>query len=96
MARVRISTTVDTERLDRARQIINGRDSEVIDRALSALIEDDERRREIAALTQSPYHLDSDLDLGSVNVGWDDDLPYDGEVPPEVEELARRRRSKAS
>lgn len=96
MARTRVSTTVDTERLERARQIVGGRDSELLDQALAWLIERDERRREIEALDLSPYHLDGDLDIGTPEIDWDGELPYEGSVPAEVEELARKRREGVS
>ena len=89
MDRVRISTTVDATRLARCRRLVGGRDSEVLDRALSALIEQEETRRELEALEQHPYEADPDL---SWTVPPGPDLDYDGEVPADVIELADRRR----
>src|SRR5262249_61230087 len=61
MNRVRISTTVDARSLGRARQLLPGTDSRLLDRALLALIEDLEEGRELAALTALPYADDPDL-----------------------------------
>lgn len=96
MARTRVSTTVDAERLKRARQIVGGRDSELLDQALAWLIERDDRRREIEALEASPYHLDDELEIGAPEIDWDSDLPYEGSVPVDVAQLARKRRQEAS
>lgn len=89
MARVRISTTVDEGRLARARTLAGVNDGQLVDRALAALLEQLETERELAALDQHPYDDDPDL-------RWDvppgPPLPYDGEVPADVLELARRRR----
>jgi hypothetical protein len=89
MNRVRISTTVDVGSLERARQLMPGSDSRLLDRALAALIQQLEEERESAALAAHPYEEDPDLT-------WEappgPDLPYDGEVPKEVTQLARRRR----
>lgn len=89
---MRISTTVDATRLRRARRLCDCRDSELFDRALEALVELDERRREQAALEQVPYADDPDLDLPAPDIDWDEELPYAGAVPDEVVALARRRR----
>lgn len=89
MERARISTTVDAIRLARCRRLVEGRDSEVLDRALSALIEQEETRRELEALEQHPYEVDPDL---SWSVPPGPDLAYDGEVPADLIELAARRR----
>jgi hypothetical protein len=93
MPRVRISTSVDADRLDRARRLDLGRDSELIDAALTALIDREEQRREIAALEHSPYEADAELRLDDPRVDWDQELPYDGGIPADVIELARRRRA---
>lgn len=86
---MRISTTVDATSLRRARDLLPGADSRVLDRALLALIEHLEREREQAALLTHPYERDPDL-------AWQapagPDLPYDGDVPEDVLRLARRRR----
>lgn len=90
MLRARVSTTVDATVLRRARDLLPGPDSRVLDRALLALIEQLEEEGERAALLAHPYEDDPDL-------AWQappgPDLPYDGEVPEEVVRLARRRRS---
>ena len=65
-------------------------DGQLVDRALAALIDEVEARQEEAALDEHPYEDDPDL-------RWEappgPSLPYDGDVPEEVLELARRRRS---
>jgi len=92
MARVRISTTVDATRLDKARELLDAPDSTVVDEALGALIDLMEAQRELAALAAHPYEDDPELQ-------WEaepgPDLPYDGEVPAAVLEMARRRRREA-
>ncbi|MGH9247794.1 MAG: hypothetical protein ACRD29_26470 [Acidimicrobiales bacterium] len=94
MTRVRISTTVDEERLGRARRLRSGRDSELFDAALAALIELEERQRERRALDHAPYEDDDDLVAPDPGIDWDRELPYDGSIPDEVVELARRRRAR--
>lgn len=89
MKRVRLSTTVDATRLDRCRRLVAGRDSEILDRALAALIELEEARREIEALERHPYEADPAL---SWSVPPGPDLGYDGEVPADLVDLAARRR----
>lgn len=90
MNRARISTTVDATTLARARQLLPGSDSLVIDRALTSLLQELEGERELAALAAHPFDADPDL-------GWEapagPDLPYAGDIPEEVLELARRRRA---
>lgn len=92
MDRARLSTTVDAASLDRARELMPGSDSRLVDRALAALIEQLEAERELAALASHPYETDPDL-------AWESpagpDLPYQGKAPKEVLELARRRRQRA-
>ena len=89
MSRARVSTTVDATSLRRARQLLPGADSRLLDRALLALIEDLEEDRELTALAALPYEDDPDL-------AWEaprgPDLPYDGEVPEDVVQLALQRR----
>lgn len=89
MIRARVSTTVDATALRRARDLLPGPDSRVLDRALLALIHQLEEEAERAALVAHPYEDDGDL-------AWQapsgPDLPYDGDVPEEVIRLARRRR----
>lgn len=96
MTRTRISTTVDTEQLRRARVIVGGRDSELLDQALAVFVEQDEVRREAKALAAAPYREDDELQLGAPEIDWDGELPYDGTVPDEVVELARQRRHSTS
>lgn len=96
MARVRVSTTVDREVLRTTRQRLGARDSELFDRALLALLDQLDAAAEATALDAAPYHEDEDLQLPEPELGAEE-LPYDGEVPPEVVELAeRRRRRRAS
>jgi len=89
MTRARISTTVDRDRLETGRRLLGVSDSQLIDRALALLIEHLERENELEALERHPYHDDSEL-------AWDapagPSLPYEGEVPAEVIEMAARRR----
>lgn len=89
MVRMRISTTVDAQRLATARQLLGTSDSQIVDRALAALIEQLEAHAEQAALTAHPYEDDPDL-------AWDappgPDLPYEAEVPSDVLRLAAQRR----
>lgn len=89
MNRVRISTTVDGDQLLRCRRLLDTTDSRLLDQALAALLEQLEIRRELAALEEHPYEEDPDL-------RWEAPpgpvLPYDGEIPPEVLELAEQRR----
>jgi len=91
MSRVRISTTVDGERLAACRRILETSDSKIVDRALAALVEELEERQELDALEAQPYHDDPDL-------AWQPpqgpDLPYDGDVPADVARLAARRRAR--
>ncbi|MGH9302976.1 MAG: hypothetical protein ACRDZ5_01035 [Acidimicrobiales bacterium] len=90
MTRVRISTTVDRDRLVACRRLLGTSDSRLIDRALACLLEELENEREIRALEAMPY--DDDLDLA-----WTDtplpNLPYDGQVPEDVRRMAQARRS---
>lgn len=89
MARVRISTTVDAERLDTVRRMMDAPDSRILDRALKALVDQLEETQELASLAAMPYEDDPELALPSVPQC---DLPYDGEVPAEVLRLAADRR----
>lgn len=90
MIRARVSTTVDATTLQRARDLLPGPDSRVLDRALLALIDQLEEAAEKAALLAHPYEDDDDL---SWQAPPGPDLPYDGDVPEEVIRLARRRRT---
>lgn len=89
MNRVRISTTVDADELARCRRLFGPGTSKLVDRALRALAEELEQERELAALEHHPYEEDPDL-VWTVPPG--PDLPYDGEVPKEVQQMARARR----
>lgn len=85
MSRVRISTTVDGKMLMMCRRMLGVTDSQLMDRALESLARELEERAELAALEAHPYEHDPDL-------AWDapdgPDLPYDGEIPQEVLDLA--------
>ncbi len=89
MGRVRISTTVDATLLAACRQLLREPDSRIIDRALAALIEELEAQRELAVLEAHPYEQDPDLAWAAPP---GPDLPYEGEIPPDVERLAAARR----
>lgn len=89
MARTRISTTVDAHRLAVARGRLAVSDSELIDRALAALIEQIEAEREQIALAEHPYEGDPEL---AWQAPFGPDLPYDRDVPSDVLELAAERR----
>lgn len=92
MRRMRISTTVDAQRWAAARRLLDASNSQIVDRALTALIEQIEAERERAALAALPYEDDADL-------AWETppgpDLPYEGEVPPDVLRLSEDRRRRA-
>lgn len=89
MSRTRISTTVDAHRLAEARRRLAVSDSELIDRALAALIDDLEAERELTALIEAPYEDDPEL-AWHAPVG--PDLPYDHDIPRDVLALAAERR----
>ena len=90
MSRVRISTTVDGDRLARLRALRHVSDSQLVDEAFAALLEALETQQELEALEAQPFEDDDDL-------AWEappgPSLPYEGHVPADVVELARRRRS---
>ncbi len=92
MSRERISTTVDRDRLVRCRRLLGTSDSKLFDQALAALLDELEGARERQALGAMPYDEDTDL-------AWEapeaPSLPYDGEVPQDVQRLAAARRRKA-
>lgn len=67
-------------------------DSRILDRALKALIDELEEAHELAALAAMPYEDDPDLNWATAPGG---DLPYDGEVPADVVDMAKRRRRAA-
>ena len=89
MSRVRISATVDGERLEVASRLAGETGSRLLDRALAVLIEHLETDRELAVLASHPYDKDPDL-------AWEappgPDLPYEGAIPDDVLELAQARR----
>ncbi|MDQ6782046.1 MAG: DUF4329 domain-containing protein [Actinomycetota bacterium] len=60
-------------------------DSELVDRALESLANELEEQAERAALEAHPYEKDPDL---AWHTQAGPDLPYDGEVPQEVIDLA--------
>lgn len=92
MTRVRVSTTVDAQRLATVRHMLGTSDSQILDRALAALIEKLEAEQELAALAALPYEDDPDLAWPVVPAP---DLPYEGEVPAEVLRLAAKRRRRS-
>lgn len=92
MKRVRVSTTVDEEQLNRARRLSGLSDSRLLDRALAVLVDRLEAKREIEALKRHPYDDDPELSLEESAPP----LPYEGAVPDEVLKLARSRRGKAT
>lgn len=91
MSRTRISTTVDAERLARCRAALGVSDSELLDRALAALLRELVGAHERRALEAAPYEDDPEL-------AWQappgPDLPYDGPVPEEAMRLAAQRRGR--
>lgn len=90
MARVRVSTTVDAHNWETVRRLLDAPSSQIVDRALAALIDQLETAHEHAVLREMPYEDDPDL-------AWDAPtppaLPYEGDVPAEVLRLAKRRRA---
>lgn len=94
--RTRISTTVNQEWLASARSQTGLPDSELIDLALSALLERAECEAEDKALSEQPNQLDADL--AGLSTGWPAGAPpldaYEGSVPDDVVALfaARKRR----
>ncbi|HEX9774470.1 MAG TPA: hypothetical protein VGB83_02680 [Actinomycetota bacterium] len=91
MSRVRISTTVDAELLDRARELVSEPDSMLVDRALGALVDSVEAEAERTALEAFPYEDDPDL---AWTASEGPALPYEGKVPEAVLAKARARRRK--
>jgi len=89
MKRVRLSTTVDAQQLTIVRRLLGLPDSQIVDRAMRALIDQVEEAQELAALTVLPYEDDPDLDWVPAPGA---DLPYDGEVPADVLRMAAERR----
>ena len=79
---------MDAQRWAAARRLLAGTHSQIVDQALAVLVEHLEAEQERAALAALPYEQDPDL-------AWEapagPDLPYDGEVPPDVLRLAEQR-----
>ena len=95
--RSRISTTVNHEWLTAARAQTGLQDSELIDLALSALLEKAEREAEDRAFTGLSNEVDGDL--ASLPSGWPDGAPPldvydDGAVPEDVVALFAARRNR--
>ena len=88
--RVRISTTIDGERLEAARLRLGRRDSELFDLALIALLDTLDQEDELAAIEAHPYDKDPDL---VVSVPQPFDESYDEAVPESVRLLAEQRRA---
>ncbi len=94
--RTRISTTVNQDWLASARRQTGLPDSELIDLALSALLERAEREVEDRALSEQPYQWDDDL--AGLPTGCPAEASplddYEGSVPDDVVALfaARKRR----
>ena len=85
---MRISTTIDQERLDEARRRTGDRDSHLFDRALIALLESLDAEAELRALADAPYATDAELSMPDAPGAGD---PYDGAVPANVMRLAKQR-----
>jgi hypothetical protein len=92
MSRERISTTVDRDRLEACRRLLGTSDSKLFDQALAALLDELEGAREREALAAMPYDEDADLAWEAPGTPG---LPYEGEVPKDVQRLAAARRRKA-
>lgn len=75
----------------KAREFAGTRDAEMMDRALEAFIERMRAEHELRILAEFPYGDDPNLAMGIAPPM--PDLPYDGEIPPDVLELAKRRRA---
>jgi hypothetical protein len=93
MTRVRISTTVDGERLERARLLLGVRDCDLFDAALEAVIREAIVARELDAIDRFPYATDPELSVPGAPPDVADKLSYDGEVPLHVRALAKKRRA---
>jgi hypothetical protein len=89
MTRIRLSTTVDAQQLAAVRRMLGGPDSKILDRALGALLDQLEEAQELAALAAQPYEDDPDLQWEAPQGA---DLPYDGDIPPDVLRMAANRR----
>ena len=87
--RVRISTTIDEARLEEARRRTGSRDSELLDRALVALLDLLDTEAELAAIAAAPYESDPELAMPGADPTEED---YLGSVPAAVRRLAKTRR----
>jgi hypothetical protein len=96
MKRVRVSTTVDSASLDRARQACPVRDAVLFDRALAALVREVTIACEVAALDRFPYATDQELPMPDALSDVNDELDYVGDVPAHVQALAESRRRAAA
>ena len=88
--RVRISTTIDEGRLEEARRRTGSRDSELLDRALVALLDLLDTEAELAAIAAAPYESDPELAMPRADPTEED---YLGSVPVAVRRLAKKRRA---
>jgi hypothetical protein len=92
MTRVRVSTTVDADLLGAARRRLGRPDSELLDRALLALLDVLEAEADAAGLARAPYDEDPELILPVATL--DRGLDYEGEIPADVVQLAEERRAR--
>ena len=77
MAKVKISATVDPARLEQAKELTGVSSvSEVLERGLAALIEDELERIHAEGYARAPQ---SDETVRAVDAGVWDDLPWDEE-----------------
>lgn len=86
--RTRISTTVDGIKWRQAMSLMNSPASQVVDRALEALIDRLEAESEIRALDEFPYDEDPELAWEAEPVA----LPYEGDVPEAIRRQAAQRK----
>lgn len=77
MSKVKVSATVSPERLERARQLTGcGNVSEVLDRALAALIAAELERVHVAGYAREPQGDDT---VSTVDAGMWSELPWEEE-----------------
>lgn len=86
---MRISASVDAQRMDEARHLSGATGSRLFDLALAALVERLQAERETAVLAEHPYDADPEV---AWHAPQGPDLPYDGDIPADVRVLAARRR----
>jgi hypothetical protein len=91
MNRTRISTTVDATQLARCRALLDAPDSQLLDRAIHALVEQLTAEHELRALEAQPYEDDPEL---AFEPQTGPALPYEGQVPEDVQALAAARRGR--